>query len=165
MLLEWIKTLGPLIISWPVVGLIAILMFRKPLRSLADSFTSQDVHRVKFGGFELERVKAEVIQAKSQIDQLYALSMSDDMFYQLKTLSTGSYGAYWLDPDLKVGLAPELNFLKMLGYIKFDRDVSVQGVEDLPKGDHPEGRLSQYISVTSQGHQFIILREQALRGT
>ena len=51
----------------------------------------------------------------------------------------------------------------MLGYIKFDRDPCVKGVEDLPKGNHPDDRLSRYISVTPQGHAFIVLREQALK--
>src|SRR6266852_187578 len=91
MVLEWTKTLGPIFLSWPVVGLIAILLFHKPLRRLANRFAGEDIQRVKFGSFELERVKVEVKQAKTQIDQLYALSMSDDMFYQLKTLSTDSY--------------------------------------------------------------------------
>ncbi len=30
-LLEWIKVLGPIIISWPIVVLIVIIVFRKSL--------------------------------------------------------------------------------------------------------------------------------------
>jgi hypothetical protein len=161
MILEWINTLGPILLSWPVVGLIAILIFRKPLHALADRFLGDDVQRVKFGAIELERVRVEVNQTKSLIEQLYVLSMSEDAFGQLKKLSTDSFGAFWLDPDLRVGLAPELTYFKILGYIRFDRDANVVDVRDLPKGDHPEDDLSRYIRVTKQGHDFIALREQA----
>jgi hypothetical protein len=89
--------------------------------------------------------------------------MSHDFFFQLKMLSTGKYGAYWLDPELKVGLAPELNYLKMVGYIKFDQDSTVTDIRDLPKGDRPDDNLSRYISVTPQGYAFIEFREQALK--
>jgi hypothetical protein len=161
MILEWVKTLGPILISWPVVGLIAILVFRKPLLALADRLTGEDVQRIKFGSVELEMVKVAVDQAESEIDRLYALSMSEDQFDQLKRLSLASYGSFWLDPELKVGLAPELNYLKMIGYIKFDRDPNVVDVRDLPKGGHPDDNLSNYISVTPLGHEFIAFREKA----
>jgi hypothetical protein len=160
MILEWVKILGPILISWPVVGLIAILVFRKPLLALVDRFMRDDVQRVKFWGVEIERVKVAVDQAKSEIDRLYALSMSEDAFGQLKRLSTGLYKPFWLDPELKVGLAPELNYLKMIGYIKFDRDPKVVDVRDLPTGDHDDN-LCRYISVTPLGHEFIDFREKA----
>ncbi|HET8669539.1 MAG TPA: hypothetical protein VFM05_02615 [Candidatus Saccharimonadales bacterium] len=161
MILEWINTLGPILLSWPVVGLIALLVFRKPLLALVDHFSGDDVRRVKFGAIELERVRVEVNQTNSLIQQLYILSMSEDAFGQLKKLSTDSYGPFWLDPDLRVGLAPELTYFKILGYIRFDRVSNVVDVRDLPKGDHPEDNLSRYICVTRQGHDFIALREQA----
>ena len=89
--------------------------------------------------------------------------MSDDAFVQLKKLASGSYGPFWLDPELRVGLAPELNYFKILGFIKFDRIGGVVDVRDLPKGDHPNDNLSNYISVTPQGFTFVRLREQALK--
>ena len=73
MILEWVKTLGPILISWPVVGLIAILIFRKPLLALADRFTGEDVQRVKVGSLELERV----IVAVDQVEKRQALQQSD----------------------------------------------------------------------------------------
>ncbi len=161
MVLEWVRTLGPILISWPVVGLITLFIFRKPLRALADRFTGEDIRRIKVGIFEIE---AEIKQTKGQIERLYALSMSEDAFGQLKKLSTDSYGRFWLDPELRVGLAPELNYFKILGYIKFDRVPGVVDVRDLPRDvDDPKDDLSRYISFTSQGREFIDLREQALK--
>jgi hypothetical protein len=158
MILEWIKTVGPILISWPIVGLIVILVFRKPLRALADRFTGEDVLRAKFGPVEFERVKAAVDQAESAIDRLYALSMSEDAFAQLKKLRTGNFGGFWLDPNLTVGLAAEINYFKILGYISFKK---IADTRDLPTGDHPNENLSDYISVTPLGHEFIALREKA----
>ena len=105
------------------------------------------------------RVKAQ----ESKIAKLYALSMSEDAFDQLKKLSTGKYGGFWIDPNLTVGLAPEINYFKILGYIKFDKVKEVQDTRDIPKGDHPNENLSDYITVTPQGHAFIALREEALK--
>ena len=104
-----------------------------------------------------QRVHAQ----ENQLDRLYALSMSDDLFYHLKRLSTGGYGPYWIDPEMRYGLGPELNYLKMLGYLKFDRDSAVSDIREVPKGDNPD--LSRYISVTQQGLDFIALREDALK--
>jgi len=112
MILEWVKALGPILISWPVVGLIAILVFRKPLLKLVERFTNEDIQRVKFGSIELERMKAAIGQATSQIEKLYMLSLSDDAFYQLKRLNSSSYGPYWLDPDSTVGLALSYDALR-----------------------------------------------------
>jgi hypothetical protein len=89
----------------------------------------------------------------TRIDELYALSMSDDLFAHLRRLATGDYGPYWVDPDMRYGLGPELNHLKILGFIRFDGDPDVPDIREMPKGDQPQ--LSRYISVTKQGRQFI----------
>ena len=96
------------------------------------------------------RVKAQ----ESKIAKLYALSMSEDAFNQLKELSSGNYGGFWLDPNLIVGLAAEINYFMILGYIKFKK---VKDACDLPRDDHPNENLSDYIVVTTQGHAFIAL--------
>jgi hypothetical protein len=54
----------------------------------------------------------------------------------------------------------EINYFKILGYIKFTK---VADTCNLPLGDHPAENLSDYISVTPQGHAFIALREEALK--
>jgi hypothetical protein len=38
---------------------------------------------------------------ETKLDRLYALSMLDDLFYQLKRLSTGAYGPHWVDPEMR----------------------------------------------------------------
>ena len=53
--LEWIKVLGSILISWPIVGLVAIILFRKPLLKLIEQFTSGNLRRARIGPFEIER--------------------------------------------------------------------------------------------------------------
>ncbi len=113
-----------------------------------------------------EYVDALRRDVESEIDQLYALSMSQNAFSQLEKLSTGTYPDFWIDPHLKAGLALELNYFKILGYIKFDKDPSVKDVEYLlskgdAKGDHRNDDLCNYISVTPLAHKFIVLRKKA----
>lgn len=165
--IEWVKTLGGLLLSWPVVGFVALIIFRKPLLAIIEKFTGDDLQRVKVGNIELERklkeVEKDIDKTKEQIAQLYALSMSEEAFDHLKTINDGSFKAFYLDPELKVGLALELNYLKVLGYILFDKVSGVGGVEDLPKGNHDDDNLSKYISVTKAGKDFIKLREETAR--
>jgi hypothetical protein len=114
LMLEWIGVVGGIVISWPMVGLVALWLFRAPLLNLARQFGSDDISRLNVGGvFEIERMKTEVKKTRTQIDRLYALSMSEEAFFNLKKLATGSYGPFWLDPDLKVGLAAELSYSRL----------------------------------------------------
>jgi hypothetical protein len=53
--LEWVKVIGPLVLSWPVVGLVAVMMFRKRIGLVLDQFAKGDVSRAKFGPVEIER--------------------------------------------------------------------------------------------------------------
>jgi hypothetical protein len=95
-----------------------------------------------------------------KIAELYALSMSDDAFGQLTRLATGQYGGFYLDPNLAVGLAAEINYFKIVGYIAFRK---VADTRDLPTGNRPDDDLSNYITVTPQGRAFIALRGHAVR--
>jgi hypothetical protein len=95
-----------------------------------------------------------------KIGKLYALSMSDDAFNQLTRLAGGNYGGFYLDPNPAVGLAAEINYFKILGYITFRK---VADTRDLPTGNHPGDNLSDYITVTPPGRAFIALRQDAIR--
>jgi len=106
-------------------------------------------------------LRGEVHEARGEIDQLYALSMSTDAFENLKKLATDHFGPFWLHWDLQFGLAAELNYFKMLGYIEFDKIEEVPDVEQLPKGQHDDDDLSRYIRVTPLGHEFIAVRTKA----
>jgi hypothetical protein len=103
-------------------------------------------------------LQRRLVDQGDRIDELYLLSMSEDAFGQLRKLASGHFGSYWVDPDMRYGLGPELNHLKILGFIRFDRDPAVPDIRELPKGNQPE--LSQFISVTDHGHEFIRRRQE-----
>jgi hypothetical protein len=52
--LEWIKVIGALLISWPVASLVIALIFRKPLLRLFDRFTSSDEGKAEIGPIKIE---------------------------------------------------------------------------------------------------------------
>ncbi len=53
-LLEWVKVVCPLIISWPTIGLIAILLFRKPLTELIKRFMESSAGKAEIGPLKIE---------------------------------------------------------------------------------------------------------------
>jgi hypothetical protein len=53
--LEWIKTIFGILLSWQVLGFIAILFFRKPVHQLFEQFTKGDLKKMKVGEIEFER--------------------------------------------------------------------------------------------------------------
>jgi hypothetical protein len=111
-----------------------------------------------FVAFLNHRLQNRVRVQEGQLDELYAFAMSDDLFKQLKRLHLG-YGNYWIDPEMRYGLGPELNYLKMIGFIKFDKIAEVRDIRELPKGEQKDLNLSDYIGVTDEGRDFIWLRE------
>lgn len=70
-MLEWVKVIAPILISWPVVGLIGVLIFRKPILKLIEQFTNADVRKAKFGPIELEReLKSLAEQGQEAVSKL-----------------------------------------------------------------------------------------------
>lgn len=64
--LEWTKAIGALVCSWPVVLLVALVVFRKPLGKLIDQLTGTDVKRAKVGPFEIERELGNLVKEGNQ---------------------------------------------------------------------------------------------------
>ncbi len=53
-MLEWIKVLGPILISWPLVALLAVVIFRKPLLVLFERFATAAGSRAGIGPLKIE---------------------------------------------------------------------------------------------------------------
>jgi hypothetical protein len=54
-LLEWVKVLGPIVFSWPVVAVLIVLFFRKPLMIILGKFAkAPEGSTLKAGPFELQ---------------------------------------------------------------------------------------------------------------
>lgn len=90
-ILEWIKTIGALLFSWPVVGFIALLVFRKPLINLVEQFTKGDLRRARVGPIEIERELGKLAeqgqQALSNLNRINEL-MAESRLLELEITQT-----------------------------------------------------------------------------
>ena len=74
-LLDWIKEIGPMVLSWPTVGLIFIFLFRQPLLNIFKQLGSADRMRAKIGPLEVEReLKSLAEQGHQAVSGLNRLS-------------------------------------------------------------------------------------------
>ncbi len=76
-ILEWIKVLGPIILSWPMVALLVVILFKAPLLKLFDRFTESTGSKAEFGPIKIElgspvlppQYRAKILQIeKEEID-------------------------------------------------------------------------------------------------
>jgi hypothetical protein len=97
-MLEWIKVIAPIFI-WPVVGIIAILLFRRPILKVLDQFTNSDIRRAKFGPVEIERELTKIAeqgqQAVSNLNRLIELG-AESRLLELE-ITEGMFGAFFTD--------------------------------------------------------------------
>lgn len=53
-ILEWVKVLGPIILSRPIVALLVVILFRAPLLKLMDRFTESTGSKAEIGPIKIE---------------------------------------------------------------------------------------------------------------
>lgn len=114
-------------------------------------------------GAKFAELKTEIERTKVKIEELFLLSMSEAAFSNLAKLHDGWTGEYWLDPELRSGLATELNHFKLLGYIDFNGQEHVFGVGNVPKGN--QRNLSRYIGLTDLGKEYVRARREIVAQT
>ena len=101
-ILEWIKAIGSLVLSWPVVILVIALIFRKRLLSLFDRFIGSDegskieVASVKI---ELGRLAREGKDAVNNLGRLTVL-MAESRLLELE-ITAGTFGAVFSSEQRK----------------------------------------------------------------
>jgi hypothetical protein len=96
---------------------------------------------------EIQPVKQGINEANEKIEELFLLSMSPEMFFNLKELESGKYGHFRKGE----GLDRELRYLRTIGYINIDSfDAIPEEGED----------LSNWVQITDQGKRFVELRKK-----
>jgi len=81
-ILEWIKAIGSLVLSWPVVVLLIALIFRKRLLSLFDRLVGSDEgSKIEFASVKIElgRLAREGKDAVNNLSRLTVL-MAESRF-------------------------------------------------------------------------------------
>jgi hypothetical protein len=94
-----------------------------------------------------DTAESRIQEAEQKIDRIFAYTMSDAIFLNLKKLSTGRFGQFANSGSLR----RELRHLRDIGYITVNGHIG-----DLP----PQGAdLSRFVSITPVGAQFVRFRE------
>lgn len=150
---EWVPLLQTAL--WIAVVLGLGLIFRREISALR----KETMHRlvggsaVKIGTLELGEVKREVEDLRGQIDEisnkvaaLFLLTMSPTMYLNLRKIDSGHFGPI----EANDGLLRELQHLRDLGYIE------ANGLRQLPSSGQD---LSQFVTITPTGRDFVTLRE------
>ena len=94
-MLEWFKVLGPIILSWPVVGLMITLIFRKPLLGLFERFSNSSGSKAEIGllKIELGKLAEEGEDAVGRLNRIIEL-MAESNLLELE-ITSQKFGAYF----------------------------------------------------------------------
>lgn len=126
-IMEWVKTIGSLVCSWPAMILLALVIFRKPLRKLIDQLTGTDVKRAKIGPVEIERelgnLAKEGKQAVETMNRLNIL-MAESRLLELE-ITDGMFGSVF-SPAQRQQMKEQINELRKLTH-KITEDESSEG--------------------------------------
>ena len=167
MIIEWVKTLGPILISWPVVGLIAILVFRKPLLALADKFTGDGVQRVRFGSIELVRVMNKIDQVEdTQAHQAFEIKAIELALKGILTKYEKGHLEGLKRPEYKIQYEPDLyRYLHRLDGLNFIQPKPGYGLmtiehrhgdeAKLPVEQRPFFDLKEFVYITEDGEKYL----------
>ncbi len=97
--LEWVKVIAPLMISWPVVGLLAVIIFHKPILKVIEQFTNAGVRRAKLGPVEIERELTEIArqgqEAVSSLNRLIELG-AESRLLELE-ITDATFGGFFTE--------------------------------------------------------------------
>jgi hypothetical protein len=102
-ILEWVKVISGIVFSAPVMALLALIIFRKPLSDLIKRFSGEDVRKAKIGPVELERELGELAnKGKQAVDNISRLSelMAESRLLELE-ITGGMFGTIFSDEQNK----------------------------------------------------------------
>ncbi|BCJ48165.1 hypothetical protein GCM10010168_25250 [Actinoplanes ianthinogenes] len=174
-MLEWVQTVGPILFSWPVAIVIALLVLRKPLARLLERFTGEDVQRLKVGGVELERAIDRVERRQDlQAEEIRAIQiglkgvLTKHELGLLRGLAGPGPMTIRYEPDLY----GYLHRLDGLGFIQphpgrglFAIEEEHRDDEHLPVAPHerPPFDLKDYVQITDEGRHYLGILNAILR--
>ncbi|MBE9158063.1 hypothetical protein IQ265_14685 [Nodosilinea sp. LEGE 06152] len=143
-ILDWISVLGPILFSWPLVIVIVLVFFYRPLFNLLEKFSSNNIQKAKIGPFEIEESEQAYVES---LKLLLTSLVNDNEFDYLKQLNTDQGSVSY---DGSNNLKAELERLSHLGFINAKTDLN-----QLPSA----GELNHYIELTEKGKKYLTLRD------
>ena len=165
MTLEWIKTIA--LIAWPLVILVAIVLFRKPLLASFKDLSWQDVKRAKVGSGGIEIERAEKIEKRQdrQEQEINAIKialkgiLTKHESGPLKGLNEAAFMMRW-EPDLYRYLhrLDGLDFIqpnKWVGGGLYTIEKDHKNEDSTPYDQRPQWDLRQYVYITENGKNYL----------
>ena len=112
-MLEWLKVLGPIILSWPVVGLVIALIFRKPLLGLLERFSNSSGGKAEIGPLKIElgKLAEEGKDAVGRLNRTTEL-MAESRLLELE-ITSGLFGLVFSD-EQQARLEKQIEELRLL---------------------------------------------------
>ncbi|MDR6609069.1 hypothetical protein [Pseudomonas synxantha] len=112
-MLEWLKILGPIILSWPVVGLVIVLVFRKPLLGLLERFSNSSGSKAEIGPLKIElgKLAEEGKDAVGRLNRTTEL-MAESRLLELE-ITSGMFGSIFSD-EQQATLKKQIEELRLL---------------------------------------------------
>lgn len=146
-ILDWISVLGPILLSWPLVIVIVLLFFYRPLFNLLEKFSSNNIQKAKIGPFEIEESEQAYVES---LKMLLTTLVTDNELNHLKQLNTDQESVPY---DNAASLKAELERLSHLGFINPKTDLN-----QLPS----EGELDHHVELTEKGKKYLTLRDNLI---
>jgi hypothetical protein len=96
-ILQWTKTIGSLLLSWPMATLLIALIFRKPLLRLLERLTSSDEGKAEIGPIKIElgKLAREGQDAVNNLTRLNIL-MAESRLLELE-ITEATFGPVFSD--------------------------------------------------------------------
>lgn len=114
-ILDWIKTIGSLLLSWPVIVFILVMLFLKPLKSIIGNFTGSKLRKAKVGPIEveleLEKLATQGEKAVSNVIRLTEL-MAESRLLELE-ITESMFGSIFT-PDQRKRMQSQIEELRKL---------------------------------------------------
>lgn len=108
-MLEWFKV----VVSWPVVGLVTVLVFRKPLLGFLERFSNSSGSKAEIGPLKIElgKLAAEGKDAVGRFNRINEL-MAESRLLELE-ITTGMFGPFF-SSDQQAKLKKQIEELRSL---------------------------------------------------
>lgn len=177
MVLEWVQALGSILVSWPVAVVIVLLVLREQLVAVLGRFTGDDVHRLKVGGVELERVINRVEKRQDlQEEEIKAIQialkgvLTKHEIGLLQGLNAPTQHMIRYEPDLYRYLhrLDGLSFIQPnpgYGLITIEQQHRDDERLPIPPDQRPQFDLKEYVHITSEGRHYLGILNAILRKT
>jgi len=112
-MIEWLKVLGPIVLSWPVVLLVIALIFRKSLLGLLERFSNSSGSKAEIGPLKIElgKLAEEGKDAVSRLNRTTEI-MAESRLLELE-ITSGMFGSIFSD-EQQARMERQINELRLL---------------------------------------------------